>query len=61
MTRAQAQTYIEEGQFAAGSMLPKVRAACEFVSGGLGRIAIIGSLDRAAEALTGTSGTRITF
>lgn len=61
ITRAQAQSYIEEGQFAAGSMLPKVQAACDFVAGGTDRIAIIGSLERAADALAGTSGTRITY
>jgi carbamate kinase len=59
ITCEQARAYIEEGQFAAGSMLPKVRAACEFTGGGPGRVAIIGSLERAAEALAGTSGTRV--
>jgi carbamate kinase len=40
-------------------MLPKVQAACEFVAGASGRTAIIGSLERAAAALAGASGTHI--
>jgi carbamate kinase len=59
ITREEAERYIAEGQFAAGSMLPKMQAACEFVSGGAGRCAIIGSLERASEAVAGTTGTRI--
>lgn len=51
--------YMEQGHFAEGSMKPKVEAAIEFVETGEGRQAIIGSLDRAAEALAGTSGTRV--
>ncbi|HVV74568.1 MAG TPA: carbamate kinase [Mycobacteriales bacterium] len=42
--------------FAAGSMAPKVEAACEFVEAG-GRFAAIGALDRAHELSTGTTGT----
>lgn len=60
MTVAQAQQYSDEGQFAPGSMLPKVQAACLFAQSKPGRAAIIGSLDKAAQALTGESGTRIT-
>lgn len=59
MTVAQAQQYADEGQFAPGSMLPKVQAACLFAQSKPGRKAIIGSLDKAALALTGESGTRI--
>lgn len=44
--------------FAAGSMGPKVEAACEFVECG-GRLAGIGTLQDAAEILSGTVGTRI--
>jgi len=44
--------------FAAGSMAPKVQAACEFVEAG-GRFAAIGRLDQAAAILQGESGTRI--
>ena len=42
--------------FAAGSMGPKVEACCNFVRNG-GKMAAIGSLDQAAEILTGDSGT----
>ncbi len=45
--------------FAPGSMGPKVDAACRFVER-TGQTAAIGALDRAAEVLAGTAGTRIT-
>ena len=57
MDLAQAQEFIEQGQFAPGSMLPKVRAAMDFASGG-GK-AIIASLERAADAVRGKSGTAV--
>lgn len=59
MTPAQARRYIRDGQFAAGSMLPKVEAAVSFVESG-GRMAAITSLRHAREALEGKMGTRIT-
>ncbi len=55
MDIAQAQEYIAQGQFAPGSMLPKVRAAMSFAKSG-GK-AIIAALERAAEAVQGKSGT----
>ena len=59
MTVAEAEEYCAQGQFAPGSMLPKVRAAMDFARGG-GR-AVIASLARAAEALAGgDTGTVIT-
>jgi carbamate kinase len=58
-TLEETRAYIEQGYFAKGSMLPKVEAACDFVSGGSGRTAIIGSLERALDALEGKSGTLI--
>jgi len=60
MTVAEAERYMAEGQFAKGSMLPKVEAAVRFVKAGEGRRAIIGELSRAAEAIRGESGTLIT-
>lgn len=51
--------YIEEGQFAPGSMLPKVEAAKKFVQFDKNKIAIIASLSKAMEAMNETSGTRI--
>ncbi|MBR1757594.1 MAG: carbamate kinase [Lachnospiraceae bacterium] len=56
-----AARYIEEGQFARGSMLPKVEAAMRFVRKYPNKKAIITSLDKAVEALQGTAGTTITF
>jgi carbamate kinase len=57
---AEARALIADGVLAAGSMLPKVQAACDFVAGGAGRRAIIGSLERALDAVDGASGTAIT-
>ncbi|MCR6514539.1 MAG: carbamate kinase [Clostridium sp.] len=51
--------YIEEGQFAPGSMLPKVEACKKFVLSGDNKMAIIASLSKAKGALTGESGTKI--
>ncbi|MGN0659475.1 MAG: carbamate kinase [Emergencia sp.] len=53
--------YIEEGQFAPGSMLPKVEAAMKFVRANPNKKAIITSLDKAIDALEGRTGTVITF
>ena len=51
---------IKKGEFAKGSMLPKVEACLKFVDSP-NKIAIITSLDEAANALEGKNGTRITF
>ncbi|WP_194192140.1 carbamate kinase [Clostridium chrysemydis] len=59
MSIRDADKYCQEGQFAKGSMLPKVLAAIEFVKGGKNRKAIIASLEKAAEAIKGESGTII--
>ncbi len=61
MTLLDATKYIEEGQFPAGSMLPKVEAAMKFVRMYPNKKAIITSLDKAVEALNGETGTVITF
>lgn len=53
------EEYAARGEFGAGSMLPKVRAAVEFVRSAPGRRAIITSLDLALEALAGKCGTHI--
>lgn len=57
----EALQYIEEGHFAPGSMLPKVEAALNFVKGHPHRTALIASLDKAKEAIEGTTGTKIVF
>lgn len=49
--------YIEEGHFAAGSMLPKVLAAMDFIEGSAKRKAIITSLQNSAKALKDGAGT----
>ena len=59
MTVAEAREYIAEGQFAPGSMLPKVEAAIKFAESKPGRKAIITSLDKAVEALEGKAGTTV--
>ena len=53
------EAYAAQGQFGAGSMLPKVQAAVEFVRSAPGRTAIITSLDLGLDALAGKCGTRI--
>ena len=58
---AEAAQYMQEGHFAAGSMLPKVEAAMKFVRAFPQKKAIITSLDKAAEALEGKTGTILTF
>ena len=57
MTVAEAEKYCGEGHFAPGSMLPKVQAAMSFAKAG--GTAVIASLENAAAALRGESGTRI--
>ena len=59
MSTEEAYKYIEENQFAPGSMLPKVLAAVGFAESKKGRQAIIASLEKAKEALIGESGTMI--
>ena len=55
----EAKKYIDEGQFAAGSMLPKVQACMSFVEGHPEREAIITSLLGLDAALAGQLGTVI--
>ena len=55
----EAQRYCDEGHFAPGSMLPKVQAAIAFAKSAPGRRAVIASLENAAKAMTGESGTVI--
>lgn len=55
----EAKKYIDEGQFAAGSMLPKVQACMSFVEGHPEREAIITSLSGLDAALAGQLGTVI--
>lgn len=60
MTLAEADQYMAEGQFPAGSMGPKVDAACLFVKDSAKTAtAIITSIDKMPEALEHKTGTRI--
>ena len=59
LTVTQANKYIEEGQFAAGSMLPKVQACVDFASSGAGRTAMITLLEKAKDGIKGNTGTQI--
>ncbi len=54
----EAKQYLAEGQFAAGSMGPKVKAAIGFIESG-GKQAIITQLQSAIAALEGRTGTSI--
>lgn len=59
LTVEEANKYIQEGQFAKGSMLPKVEACVNFVKSKPQGVAIISSLSQGEEALKGKTGTRI--
>jgi carbamate kinase len=53
---AELRKYAADGQFAGGSMGPKVEAVCRFIEHG-GRRGVITSLDRIPEAVAGRAGT----
>ena len=59
LTPEEARTYIDEGQFAPGSMLPKVEAAVKFAESKPGRTALITLLEKARDGIDGKTGTRI--
>lgn len=59
VSSARLRRYAADGHFAAGSMGPKVEAACRFVESG-GERAVITSLDRIADAVSGSAGTIVT-
>jgi len=59
ITVDEAKKYMDEGQFGAGSMGPKVQAAIDFAS--CGKTSIIASLTRSLDALEGKTGTTITL
>ena len=58
MTVAEAKRYIEEGHFAKGSMLPKVKAIIEFLEAG-GQEALIADPPNLMRAVAGEAGTRM--
>lgn len=59
LTPEETQKYIDAGEFAPGSMLPKVQAALEFATSGKGRKALITLLEKAHEGIEGKTGTTI--
>lgn len=61
MSVREAEFYIEDGQFAPGSMLPKVEAAVAFAKSGHGRKALITLLEKAEEGIEGRTGTEISM
>ena len=59
LTPAEAYRYMDENQFAKGSMLPKVQAAVKFAESKAGRTALITLLEKAKDGIEGKTGTRI--
>ena len=59
LTVEEAEKYMEQGEFAKGSMLPKIEAAVRFARSGEGRRTLITLLDKAAEGIAGKTGTMI--
>lgn len=58
MTSREAERFMGEGQFPAGSMGPKIAAALKYLKCGTGQV-IITALDKVYDALEGRAGTRI--
>ncbi len=59
LTPENARKYIEAGEFAPGSMLPKVEAALSFAESKPGRKALITLLEKARDGINGRTGTTI--
>jgi carbamate kinase len=59
MTLKEAEQYLAEKHFPAGSMGPKIEAAIDFLKAG-GEKVIIGSIEKAYESINGDAGTIIT-
>ena len=59
LTPAEAYRYMDENQFAKGSMLPKVQAAVKFAESKAGRTALITLLEKARDGIEGKTGTRV--
>ena len=57
LTPGKAREYMAEGQFAPGSMLPKVKAAVKFAESGAGRRSLITLLEKARDGIAGRTGT----
>ncbi len=59
LTPEEAEEYIAAGEFAPGSMLPKVEAAVRFAQSAPGRAALITLLEKAGAGIRGETGTLI--
>ncbi len=59
LTVEEAKKYIAEGEFPAGSMLPKIEAAVQFAESKKGRKTLITQLEKAAEGIERKTGTVI--
>lgn len=59
LTPEEAEAYIAAGEFAPGSMLPKVEAAVRFARSAPGRTALITELQKARAGIAGETGTRV--
>ena len=57
LTPDSARKYIEAGEFAPGSMLPKIEAAVQFAESAPGRTALITLLEKAKDGIAGKTGT----
>ncbi|MDO4268465.1 MAG: carbamate kinase [Eubacteriales bacterium] len=60
MSVDEALQYCRDGEFAPGSMLPKVQAGIQFAESQSGRTAMITLLEKAGDAIRGLTGTTIT-
>ena len=61
MRVSEAKEYMAKGEFAPGSMLPKIEACISFLENNKNGKAVISSLKNAGMALTGESGTVIEY
>ena len=59
LTAEEARKYIADGEFAPGSMLPKVEAALSFAESAPGRETLITLLEKARDGINGRTGTII--
>lgn len=59
LTPEAARKYIADGEFAPGSMLPKVKAALRFAESAPGRKTLITLLEKARDGINGKTGTTV--
>ena len=59
LTPEEARKYMDDGEFAPGSMLPKVQAAVQFAESKPGRTALITLLEKAKDGIQGKTGTLV--